>query len=156
MKRRQAFLIFIFPFLLLGACSSQRDTPEEQVRALLKRGEAAAEKKETAVLRQLISDKYSDSQGQDKKSIEALLRFYFLRHESIHLLTRVQSVTFMEPIRAQTVILVAMAAQPIGGVQELQRLRADLYRFELTFVNDSKEWKLVRAEWRPSELNDFL
>ena len=154
MKRRQALLIFIFPVLFLSACS-QPDTPEAQVRALLKRGETAAEKKETAVLRRLISDKYSDSQGQNKKSIEALLRFYFLRHESVHLLTRVQSVTFPEPLRAQAVVLVAMAGQPIGGRQELERLRADLHRFEMTLVNENKEWKVLRAEWRQAEPGDF-
>lgn len=155
MKSRRALLIFMIPVLFLGACSSQRDTPEAQVRALLKRGEAAAEKKETAILRQLISDKYSDSQGQNKKSIEALLRFYFLRHESIHLLTRVQSLTFPEPLRAQAVVLVAMAGQPISGKEELERLRADLHRFEITLINENKEWKVMRAEWRQAELGDF-
>ena len=126
------------------------------MRALLKRGEEAAEKKETGVLRQMISEKYADSQGQDKKAIEAILRYYFLRNESIHLLTRIQSIDFPQPQRAQAVVLVAMAGQPIAGAQELERLRADLHRFEITFVRENKEWKVIRAEWRRAEVGDFI
>jgi hypothetical protein len=58
--------------------------------------------------------------------------------------------------RAQTVVLVAMAGQPIPGVQEIERLRADLHRFEITLANENKEWKAIRVEWRQAELGDFL
>ena len=141
---------------LLVSCSSAEDTPEAQVRTLLKRGETAAEKKQTGELRQMISDKYSDSQGQDKRAIEAILRYYFLGHESIHLLTRIQSIAFAQPAQAQAVVLVAMAGQPISGPRELERLRADLHRFEITLINENKEWKVIRAEWRRAEPGDFF
>jgi len=141
---------------LLVSCSSSENSPEVQVRALLKRGESAAENKETGVLRKMISEKYSDSQGQDKRTIEAILRYYFLRNESIHLLTRIQSVAFPQPARAQAVVLVAMAGQPISGAQELERLRADLHRFEITLTIENKEWRVIRAEWRRAELGDFF
>ena len=141
---------------VLISCSSQPDTPEAQVRALLKQAEAAAENKDSRVLRGFISEKYSDSQGQDKKAVEAILRYYFLRNESIHLFTRVQSITFPEPSRAQVVVLVAMAGQPISNPQQLERLHADLNRFEITFAREDKEWKVIRAEWRRAELADFI
>ena len=141
---------------LLGSCSPAEDSPETQVRMLLKRGESAAEKKETGALRKMISEKYSDSQGQDKRAIEAILRYYFLRNESIHLLMRIQSIAFPQPAQAQAVVLVAMAGQPISGTQELERLRADLHRFEITLINENKEWKVIRAEWRRAELGDFF
>ena len=143
-------------FPLLFSCSSTENTPEAQVRAVLEQGEAAAGKKETGVLRQMVSDHYSDSQGQDKKGIEAILRYYFLRHESIHLLTRIQTITFPEPNVAQAIVLVAMAAQPISRTEELDRLHADLHRFEITLANENKEWKVIRAEWRRADLGDFL
>ncbi|GAB4510431.1 MAG: hypothetical protein Tsb0026_12230 [Sulfuricaulis sp.] len=142
--------------LFTGACSSERDNPEAQVRALLAQGEAAAEKKESAILRKMISGKYSDSQSQDKKSIEAILRYYFLRNESIHLLTRVQQITIPQPETAQAIVMVAMASQPIADAEELERLRADLHRFEITLVRESGEWKVIRAEWRRAEFADFL
>ncbi len=141
---------------LLVSCSSERDTPETQVRALLKRGETAAAKKEIGVLRQMISDKYADSQGQDKKAVEAILRYYFLRNETIYLFTRVQSIGFPEPARAEAVVLVAMAGQPMAGAEDVARLRADLHRFEITLVREDRDWKVVRAEWRRAEPGDFF
>lgn len=147
-------LALLFP--LLVSCSTERDTPEAQVRSLLAQGEAAAEKKELGVLRQLVSETYSDSQGQDKKTVEAILRYYFLRHESIHLLTRIQQISFPQRGVAQAVVMVAMAGQPISAAEELERLRADLHRFEITLARENGEWKVTRAEWRRAEFADFL
>lgn len=138
-----------------GACSSG-DSPEAQVRALLAQGEAAAEKKESAVLRQMVSEKYSDSQGQDKKAVDAILRYYFLRNQSIHLFTRIRQISFPQPDLAQADVMVAMAGQPISGAEELERMRADLHRFEITLARESGEWKVIRAEWRRAEFADFL
>ena len=142
--------------LLLVSCAPGENSPEAQVRTLLKRGESAAEKKDSGVLRQMISEKYSDSQGQDKRAVEAILRYYFLRNESIHLLMRIQSIAFPQPAQAQAVVLVAMAGQPISGARELDRLRADLHRFEITLASENKEWKVIRAEWRRAESGDFF
>ncbi len=145
-----------FCLSLLVSCSPAEDSPETQVRTLLERGETAAEKKQTGALRQMISEKYSDSQGQDKRAIEAILRYYFLRNESIHLLVRIQSIAFPRPAQAQAIVLVAMAGQPISDAQELERLRADLHRFEITLASENKEWKVIRAEWRRAEPGDLF
>lgn len=141
---------------LNGACSSGRDDPETQVRALLRQGEAAAEKKESAVLRQMVSEKYADSQGQDKKAVDAVLRYYFLRNQSIHLFMRIRQISFPRPDLAQADVMVAMAGQPISGAGDLERLRADLHRFDITLARENGEWKVTRAEWRRAEFADFL
>lgn len=141
---------------LFLSCSSAEDSPDTQVRALIQRGESAAEKKQAGELRHMISEKYSDSQGQDKRAIEGILRYYFLRNESIHLFVRIQSIAFPRPAQAQAILLVAMAGQPITGAQELERLRADLHRFEITLASENKEWKVIRAEWRRAEPGDFF
>ncbi|MBI3546783.1 MAG: hypothetical protein HY081_09380 [Gammaproteobacteria bacterium] len=72
-------LILLMAGIFLSACTSARDTPEMKIRQLLKDAETAVEKKDATSLRQLISEKYTDSQGQNKKNIEAVLRYYFLR-----------------------------------------------------------------------------
>ncbi len=155
--KRWPVLIFLLAVASFsGACSSGQDSPEAQVRALLQRGEAAAEKKESAALRQMISEKYADSQGQDKKTVEAVLRYYFLRNESIYLLTRIRQISFPRPDVAQVDVMVAMAGHPIADAGQLDRLRADLHRFEITLAAENKEWKVIRAEWRRAELGDFL
>lgn len=115
-----------------------------------------AEQKNVGGLRAVVSEKYADEHGQDKRAIEALLRFYFLRHQTIHLLTRVESVALPQPGRAQAVLYVAMAGTPLQEPSELSRLAADLHRFELEFVEEAGEWRLARANWRRAELTDFL
>jgi hypothetical protein len=104
----------------------------------------------------MISEKYSDSQGQDKKAVDALLRYYFLRNQSIHLFTRIRQIGFPQPDLAQADVMVAMAGQPISDAEELERLRADLHRFEITLARENGEWKVIRAEWRRAEFADFL
>jgi hypothetical protein len=155
--QRWPLLIFLLSVAFFtGACSSERDSPEAQVRALLAQGEAAAEKKESAVLRQMMSEKYADSQGQDKKAVDAILRYYFLRNQSIHLFTRIRQINFPQPGVALAEVMVAMAGQPISDAEELERLRADLHRFEITLARENGEWKVTRAEWRRAEFADFL
>lgn len=154
--REFSFIALALLFPLLVSCSAERDTPEAQVRALLQRGEAAAGKRESAALRQMISEKYADNEGRDKKAVEAVLRYYFLRNESIHLLTRIRQISFPRPDIAQVDVMVAMAGQPIADAGQLERLRADLHRFEITLADENKEWKVIRAEWRRAEFADFL
>lgn len=149
-------MLFALVISVSAGCSPARDTPEMQVRALLKKAEVAAEEKNLSVLQQLVSDNYRDNEGQDKRAIGAMLRYYFMRNESIYLLTRVPAITFPEPSRAQAVVLVAMAGEPIPGVPEIERLHADLYRFEITLASENKEWKAIRVEWRRAEPGDFL
>ncbi len=108
-------------------------------------------------LREMVSDRYADSRGNDRRAVEGLVRYYFLRNRAIHLYTQVKSVKVPERGRAEAVVLVAMAAQPIPAVDAFVRLRAELYRFDVALVaDDGREWKVVRAEWRPAELADFL
>ena len=71
--------------------------------------------------------------------------------------TQIKRLSFPEPFRAEATVLLATAATPIGNVDELERLRADLHRFEVELVRLGKaEWKLTRAQWRRAELVDFL
>jgi len=155
--RRAIFLAALGTIGLLPLVScAPKDSPEAQVRALFARAETAAEQRDLAALRPMISDKYADAEGQDKKAIEAVLRFYFLRNQSIHLFTRIQGIEFPEPARARAVVLVAMAGQPNKTGQELERLHADLNRFVITLTYEDKEWKVTAAEWRRAEPGDFL
>lgn len=153
---RSAWIIFLTVLLSVAACSPGKDSPETQVRALIAQAELAAEKKDSGALRRLVSEKYSDNQGQDKKAIEAILRYYFLRNEKIHLLTRIQQISFPQSDMAQAIVMVAMAGQPISAAEELERARADLHRFEIILAREKAEWRVIRVEWRRAELTDFL
>jgi hypothetical protein len=141
---------------LLAACRSERDTPEAQVRTLIRSAVAAAEQKQLGTLRDMVSERYADEQGLDKRAVENLLRLQFLRNESLHLYTRIQSVSLPQPDRAQATVLVAMAGVPIASEADLPALRADLHRFEIDFAREDKTWRVQRATWRRVEPGELL
>ncbi len=148
--------------LILTACTAAPDSPEAQVRALLSRAESAAEKRDVGVFKELISEGYTDEQGQDRQALAGLLTYYFLRHQTIHLFTRIQFIDVAdaesaEPESARASILVAMAGTPILVVDDLERLRADLYHFDFDLVReDDGEWRVSRAAWSRATRSHFL
>jgi hypothetical protein len=150
-------LLTILAAAWLPACAAEPDSPEAQIRALLQQAEAAAEEKNVGALKQLLSESYSDDHGQDRQAVAGLLTFTFLRNQSVHLLTRVRSIEFPEPAQARTTVFVAMAGTPIPGIDELPRVRADLYRFDFSLGDEgSGDWRVTRAAWRRASADDFL
>ena len=149
-------LLGLVVVLLLPGCRGERASPEAEVRALISGAVVAAEQKSIGVLKDSISEKYADDQGQNKRAVENLLRLHFLRNQSVHLYAHIQSVTLPQPDRAQATVLVAMAGIPIASAQELPVLRADLHRFEIDFARENKTWRVLRAAWRRAELAEFL
>jgi hypothetical protein len=137
------------------ACSKTA-TPEQRVRQFLDHAEQAAEQRDMRTLRGSVSEQYSDADGRDRRMIEGILRLYVLRHESIHLLTQIESIEFPKPGEAHVSIYVAMAARPIANAAQLAAFRADLYRFDLVLTEGDSQWRVRRADWRPAEPTDFI
>jgi hypothetical protein len=146
----------VLALALIGSCTRELDTPAARIRALLAEAEVAAEAKEIRALERLVSERYADELGQDKRALTGLLAYYLLRNQSIYLFTRVQTVTLPEPKRAEITVLVGMAGQPVESAAELAGLSADLYRFDFVLIDEGEgDWKVTRAAWRPAELADF-
>lgn len=141
--------------LLVAGCGDRPESPETQVRAVIAQAAEAAEARDISMLRAMISDRYSDANGQDKRAIEALLRLHFLRNASVHLYTRVQSVAVSQPDRAEASVLVAMAGVPITSEVELPALRADLHRFDIEFALEDDDWRVRRASWSRTEFGEL-
>ena len=142
--------------LLLPGCRGERTTPEAEVRAQISSAVSAAEQKNIGTLKDLISEKYADEQGQNKRAAERLLQLHFLRNQTVHLYAHIQSVRLPRPDHAQATVLVAMAGVPIASAQDLPLLRADLHRFEIDFVREGKIWRVQRAAWQRAEPGEFL
>jgi hypothetical protein len=152
---RALALMLLLPVLWLSACGRQPPEPEAQVRALVTEAREAAEARDLARLRALIPDDYRDDQGRDKGDLVNILRLVFLRHQSVHLLTRVQDIDFPEPGRATLTVYVAMAGRPFPE-QEIGLLRADLHRFDVTLRDaGGGRWQAVDIAWRRPERSDW-
>ena len=141
-------------FALVLACS-EAETPEQRVRAVLAALEESAQQRDAGAMKEHISDVYSDENGNDKRTVTQLVAFHLLQNQSVHLLTRVQSLEIPAPTEAQASVLVAMAGAPIDGPDALLALRADLYRFDLSFREEDGDWRIRSAEWRPAAVEDF-
>ena len=138
--------ILLFVVLLIAGCAAE--TPlETALRALVERAELAAEAGEAGPLRKLISDRYIDHQGNDKRYADSLIRLYLLQHKSIHLLTRIEEIDLSGPGVAEMVVTVAMAGRGAGSAG--LDINADVYRFELELVEyEEGEWQIIGARWR--------
>lgn len=146
----------VLVMLLVVLACSKTGTPEQRIRQFLDRAEQAAEQKDVRALRESVSEHYSDADGHDRRTIDGILRLHVLRHESIHLFTRIESIEFPKPHEAHVAIYVAMAARPIANAAQLAAFRADLYRFDLVLAEEDSQWRVRRADWRPAEPADFI
>ena len=139
----------------LALACSEAETPEQRVRAVLAALEESAQQRDAGAIKQHVSDAYSDGNGNDKRAAIQLVAFHLLRNQSVHLLTRVQSLEIPAPAEAQASVLVAMAGTPIEGPEALLALRADLYRFDLSFREEDGDWRIRSASYRPAAVEDF-
>lgn len=148
----------LMAFLLGGGCASEEAvSPEEQIRALITQAELDAEARQLDGVGSLISDEYEGPRGENKETLLNLMQFYFIRHQSIHLLTRIEEITFDEPARAEVSILVGMAGRAVESAEEFGRLRGDVYRISCTFSDEGGgAWKITRASWQRALTDDIL
>jgi hypothetical protein len=130
---------------LLAGCSND-SSPEQQVRAVIDSMEHAAEARDVGDLMEHVSAAYRDSQGQDRAEASRYARGYFITHQSVHLLTRIESLEFPSPDEARVKLQVGMAGR--NDDPGAAGLSADLYDFDIALVHEDGEWKVSYADWR--------
>lgn len=130
--------------LLLTSCGGSRNTPEEEIRAWVDRGAAAARDKDRRELVSMVSPSYTDDRGNDRKDLGNLLRLYFLRQDNVAFITRIENLAVHGDSAADLDLLVGMA-----GTNDTSALgfSADGVRFDMELVNDGDEWLLLSARW---------
>jgi hypothetical protein len=129
---------------VLSACGS-KSTPEQEVRKVIADAETAAEARDLSGVMDLVSERYTDMRGQDKAQIRDLMRAYFVVNQSVHLLMRIDEITFPADELADARISVGML-----GVQSQEdwRYAVDVYEFDVRLLSEDGEWRLQSAEWR--------
>lgn len=137
-------LLRVALLLLLAGCGSDA-SPEQQVRSVIESMELAAEERDVSGLMEHISDNYRDAQGQDRQQAALYVRGYFVSNQSVHLLTRIESLEFPAADEARVKLQVGMAGR--GGETGSSGLSADLHDFDLVLVREGSEWKVSYADW---------
>jgi hypothetical protein len=138
--------------LCLGllACGGPDEGPEAALRAWVKQGHELAEAKDRRALVDMISPAYTDARGNSRDDIGNLFRIYFLRTQSVALLTNIEELDVYGDSAGKVVLSVGMAGTHDGTFG----FSADAYRFEMEFELDGDEWLLMSARW--GELGEEL
>lgn len=152
-RRRLPWLALLT--LLIAACA--RDAPEQQIRDAMAQMQKAVEAGSVRQIDRYLALAYRDKVHSDRRSALASLFAYLRRYRSINLFLRVQSlVVSADATRAETHLFVAMAGVPLESVETLIALRADLYRFEVTWeLSADAEWQVVEANWQRAAISDL-
>lgn len=127
----------------LQACGEPPSSPEEAIRAWVAQGQEFAEEKDRNGLVDMISPDYADARGNERDDIENMFRLYFMRMNSIELLTSVNDIRVFGDSAAELDLTVGMAATNDGVLG----FSADAYNFEMELILDGDEWLLISGRW---------
>ncbi len=130
--------------LLATSCST--NDPVAEIRATLAAAEAAAEARDAGFFRDFVGAGYRDSRGNDREQLLNLVRGYFIAHQRIEIVSRIDEIRLEGSDAAHAVVHAGLAGQR-AGESLLGGVGADVYRFELELVDDGGEWRMIGAQW---------
>ena len=133
--------------IALGGCGTGA-TPEARVKAVIMAGEVAAEERDLAGLMDLVSDGFRDDRGGGREELKQYLRGYLVMHQSVHLLTRVDSIEFPYRDYARVQLTVGTLGREAAGATAFD-VAGDVYDVALELQLEGDGWKVVRAAWAP-------
>jgi hypothetical protein len=128
---------------LIGACGGSPDAPEEALRRWVADAQAAAENEDRDALMSMLSENYADARGNDYEGVEKMLGFYFLRQDSVVLISKIDEIA----VSGRTAALVKLSVGMAGANDAALGFSADAYRFELELEQEDDEWLLIAARW---------
>ena len=135
--------------LILAACGSEPDSPETRVREMVDAMQAAVERRSVQDAAALLASDYRDARHASKREAVATLFAYLRRNRQIHLFTLIDDLEVAAGRQAATAsVLVAMAGVPLESLETVISLRADLYRFEMTLVQEGDDWVIGESSWQ--------
>jgi len=145
MSVRWSLVSLLLP--ILTGCGS--NDPDSELRELIERTEIAAEERQTSFFRQLLSDRYTDVRGNDRDGMIDIIRGYFLTHQSLEIVLRIESIELIGDDAAEMSLLAGVLGQR-AGASLLSGLDGRLYDLELELVEDGGDWQVIGARWERS------
>lgn len=128
----------------LAACGD-RSSPEQQVRAVIEQMEQAAEDRDVGGLQAHLSEDYRDANGMGAEEAARYARGYFIANQSIHLLTRIEELTFPSDGEARARVLVGMMGRDAAATNQWD-LAGELRTFKIALRREDDEWKVTFLE----------
>lgn len=141
-------LLSTFAFACLAGCGDS-SSPDAQVRATIAAIEEAAEARDVGGFMEHVSDEFRDSQGRAASELSRYVHGYFIANQSIHLLSRIESIEFPTSAEARARVTVGMVGRDAAAA-DAWNLAAEIHDFDVTFVREDGEWKVRYAKWGQS------
>ncbi len=146
---RMRIVCYTLLLLAVAACSSEPDSPEAQIKAVIAAIETAAEQRQRRAISEHIADSYHDQHG-DKRALNQLLRGYLLRNQSINIATVIHRIQAISPHQYEVELSAFMAGRGVDPNSQAGRLKADRHHMVVTFVDvqGKGEWQVQRVQWQ--------
>lgn len=146
MSRRWPLACFVLT--VLTACGSE--DPNAELREFIERTEVAAEERDTGHFRGLVSDRYIDVRGNDRDRLIDIIRGYFLTHQSLEVVTRIESIVLSGADAAEVSLLAGLLGRR-AGASLLGGFDGQLYDIELELIREGGDWQIIGARWERSQ-----
>jgi hypothetical protein len=131
--------------VLATAACSDASAPEEQIRALVREVETAAEARDVGDVLARVSDEYADEAGRTRADLGRLVRGWFALHPALELVTRVESVEIESDDYARARVTVGVVAR--RGAPEDWDAALDVRTIDVRLRRDGGEWRAIAANW---------
>lgn len=142
------YALLFFISLFITACgSSDSQSPEQQVKAVLSAIEVGVEARSLSQVMEHISENYKDHRGNDKKTVARLMQFQILRNQNINIFTVIKRIEINNK-KATVELSAAMAAKEVDLSIESNRLRANAHRFSILLENQDNQWRVHSVSWQ--------
>jgi predicted small lipoprotein YifL len=135
----------VFLALASVAACGDKASPEQQVRAVIEQMEQAAEDRDIGDLKAHLSADYQDANGMGADEAARYARGYFIANQSIHLLTRIEELTFPTDGEARAQVLVGMLGRDAAATDRWD-LAGELRTFKIALRREQDEWKVTFLE----------
>jgi hypothetical protein len=144
---RKIFLMgSILAWLSVAGCGDA-DSPETQVRHALDAIEQASERRDVGEVMEWVSPEFRSPHGQDTAELRKYLYGFFIANQSVHLLTRIDSLEFPAPDEARVDLTVGMASREAASASAWN-LATEVHDFHVALRREGEDWKVIFAERR--------
>ena len=139
----------LIPFaLLLNSCAGEKD-PRDLIVTAINDSVAAVEAGDIEKACVMLSEKFSDSRGNDGQAVMMLISFQIRQHGSVHVIHKIRNLVIEDSGIASAKVVAAVAGTPISLENPLEQVNADILRIDLKLVEeDPGIWRVTKADWR--------
>jgi hypothetical protein len=136
-------LIILF---LLPAC--HKDTDQDRIKKVVNEIQKAAGEKDIKTILLHLSKTYRDPQGYDYDGIKGLLLYYFFRHQKVSVFIPNIDIRATGSSAKAVFHAVLSGGSKVASPGDLIPEALGMYDFDVSFVKESGEWKVMSAVWK--------